>query len=283
MRQIILYIILGVIVPGIAVGESAPPPSRVVSLGPIITEMMYLLGADHQLIANTTYCVMPEDAKKKEKIGSMIQMNVEKIVSLKPDLVLASPLAKDKQLIMLEKLGIRVIRFVNPKTFSEMCDMTLTMGEMLGKTENARIVVEMARKDVDAILLITGSLPKRRVFMQIGIKPLKTANRETFINEYIEYAGGINIASDVKNGVYSREKVLEEDPDVILIATMGSSATAGEHEKNTWMRFTSIKAAKHHEVYVLDSETVCSPTVVTFVDTLREIAKILHPGVDVMQ
>lgn len=280
MKQIITYIILCMTVPGIAGGESVPTPSRVVSLGPIITEMMYLLGADHQLIANTTYCVVPEDAKKKQKIGSMIQMNVEKIVSLKPDLVLASPLAKDKQLSMLEKLGIRVVRFVNPKTFSEMCDLTLTLGEILGKTENARNVIGKARKDVDAVLMITRSLPKRRVFMQIGIKPLKTANRETFINEYIEYAGGINIARDVKDGVYSREKVLEENPDVILIATMGSSATAGEHEKKTWMGFTSLKAAMHHEVYVLDSETVCSPTVGTFVNTLREIAKILHPDVD---
>ncbi len=271
------------LIPGNVTGESLAHPERVVSLGPIITEMTYLLEADKQLIANTSYCVIPEDARHKDKIGSMIQMNVEKIVSLRPDLVLASPLSKDKQLKMLENLGIRVKRFVNPRTFSEICEMTMTLGNILGKTENARIVIDKVKKDVDAILSVTRAQPKKRVFMQIGIKPLHTATRETFVNEYIEYAGGINIASQAKTGVYSREKVLQENPDVILIATMGSSKAAGEHEKTSWMKYQSIKAARNNEIYVLDPDMICSPTAVTFAKALKEIARILHPEISALK
>ncbi len=268
------------LLPVLAWGESLSYPQRVVSLGPIITEMIYLLKADKQLIADTSYCIVPEDAKNKEKIGSMIEMNVEKIVGMRPDLVLASPLSKKKQLSMLENLGVRVKRMENPKTFSEMCQLTMTMGEILGKVENARLVIDDAKKNVDAILSVTRNLPKKRVFMQIGVKPLHTASRDTFLNEYIEYAGGINIASLEKTGVYSREKVLKDNPDVIFITTMGSAETLGEQEKETWMRYPSLKAARDKEIHILDSYLVCSPTVDKFATTVKKIAQILHPEID---
>lgn len=281
MKPILQSIIaFAFLLPALAWGESLTTPQRIVSLGPIITEMIYLLKADQQLIANTNYCIAPEDAKNKEKIGSMIEMNVEKIVSMQPDLVLASPLSKKKQLSMLENLGVRVRRMENPKTFSEMCQLTMTMGEILGKVENARLVIDDAKKNVDAILSVTRNLPKKRVFMQIGVKPLHTASRDTFLNEYIEYAGGINIASLEKTGVYSREKVLKDNPDVIFITTMGSAETLGEQEKETWMRYPSLKAARDKEIHILDSYLVCSPTVDKFATTVKKIAQILHPEID---
>ena len=270
-------ILLFSLLPGVCAGSVLPPPQRIVSLGPIITEMIYLLDADKQLIANTSYCIKPEDARNKEKIGSMIQMNVEKIISLRPDLILASPLSKAKQLAVLENMGVRVKRITNPKTFAEMCQLTLTMGELLGREEKARMIVDQAQKEVDAVLAITRNLPKKTVFMQIGVKPLHSATRDTFLNEYIEYAGGINIAAQEKTGVYSREKVLEGNPDVIFITTMGSSEALGEHEKETWMRYPTLKAAQKNEIHILNSYLVCSPTAGTFARGLREIARILHP------
>jgi len=260
-------------------GESHSLPERIVSLGPIITETIYLLGADKKLIANTTYCVVPPDAGLKEKIGTVTQMNVEKIISLKPDLVLANALTKQKQINTLKSLGIWVVKFENPKTFSEMCQMTLKLGKVLGKEERAKQIIEKTRKEVDAVIEETAKLPKKRVFFQIGIKPLHTSVKETFINEYIELAGGENIALNERSGVYSREKVLQENPDVIFIATMGSSRIAGENEKAGWMEFTSINASRNNEIYILDPDIICSPTPVSFVKALKEIAKKLHPDI----
>jgi len=252
-------------------------PQRVVSLSPIITETIYLLGAEDKLIADTTYCRVPEQAMQKEKIGSVTQMNVEKIIRLRPDLVIASALSREKQLQILDRESIKVKRTRNPKTFQQMCDMTLDLGRVLGKESNAIKIIEKAKTQVETIFEKTKLLSKPRVFIQIGMKPLHSANKEMFINEYIRYGGGINIAEDESSGIYSREKVIEQNPQVILIATMGTSKKAGELEKQRWMSFGSISAVKNKKIFVLDPETICSPTPVTFVNGLKSITALIHP------
>lgn len=258
--------------------ESHTYPKRVISLGPIITETIYLLNAQDTLIGNTTYCVAPEAARQLEKVGSLIQMNVEKVIRLNPDLVLASSFTKPRQIQMLEKFDIRVIKFENPKTFNEICEMTMEIGRILGREEVARNITTQAKKRVAAIQKQTAALKKKKVFFQIGIKPLHTPIRGTFVNEYVRFAGGINIAEDEKSEKYSREKVLQLNPDVILIAVMGSSKKAAEHEKKGWMRFKSIAASENNDIHILDPDIVCSPTPLTFVDALDIIVKKLHPS-----
>jgi iron complex transport system substrate-binding protein len=258
-----------------AFAEQAVP--RVISLSPIITETIYLLGAEESLIANTTYCNIPEAAKFKEKIGSVTQMNVEEIIQLMPDLVIASPLSRKKQLQILQQQSIKILRVPNPKTFSGMCDMAITIGKKLGKEKNARRIILAAQKQADIILQKTRGLKKPRIFLQIGLKPLHSANKDMFINEYIRYGGGINIAENESSGIYSREKVITQNPEVILIATMGTSKKAGELEKQRWMSFKSIDAVKNKRVHVLDPEMICSPTPKTFIKGLKSLVPIIHP------
>lgn len=262
-----------------AVGkEKNTYPKQVISLGPIITENIYLLGAQEKLIGNTTYCVVPEAAQHIEKVGTLIQMNVEKIIRLNPDLVLASSFTKPKQIQILEKFGISVIRFENPKTYDEICEMTMKIGRILGKEETARNITRKTREQVAMIQKQTAGLKKKKVFFQIGIKPLHAPIRGTFVNEYIRFAGGINITENETSEKYSREKVLQLNPDVILIAVMGSSKKAAEHEKQIWMRFKSITASEKNEIHILDPDIVCSPTPVTFVEALNIIVRKLHPS-----
>ncbi len=255
-------------------------PRRVISLSPIITETIYLVGAQDRLIANTTYCNSPPEAQLKDKIGTVTQMNIEKVIRLNPDLVIASALTQEKQLKVLESRFIPIFRAENPKTFEQMCDMTLAMGKRLGKAEQAHAIIEKTRKNAACINALTQHLEKPRVFMQIGLKPLYSANKDMFINEYIRYTGGRNIAENEASGIYSREKVLAQDPEIILIATMGSSKKAGEMEKQRWMAFKSISAIKSGRIYILDPELICSPTPVTFVKGIIEILPLIHPDAD---
>ncbi len=252
-------------------------PQRVVSLSPIITETIYLAGAQESLIADTSYCNTPDAARYKEKIGSVTQMNVEKIISLQPDLVIAGTLSREKQLNILEKYAIPILRIKNPKTFEQMCDMTLLIGKKLGKKSNADRIVQKAGQAAEHILAMTRGLKKPDVFIQIGLKPLHSANKDMFINEYIRYAGGINIAENESSGIFSREKVLARNPDIILIATMGSSRKAGRIEKQKWMRFKTMNAVKNKRIYVLDPEIICSPTPLTFIKGLNDILPMIHP------
>ena len=259
--------------------RTPPAPERIISLGQTITERIYLLGADRNLIADTVYCVQPEDAKYKEKVGTLLQANLEKIVALKPDLVIASNLARPKQLRKLKDLGIRVVRFSYPKNFSEMCRQFLELGELLGKEEKAKEIIDNTKKEVAAIRMKTGNLPKKRVFIQLGIKPLHAVTRESFMNDYIEFAGGENIALNEGRGAYSREKVLRENPEVIIISTMGSSeGETGKKEKESWMKYGSIAAVKNQNIYIVNPDKLCSPTPITFVEALTEIAEMIHPG-----
>jgi iron complex transport system substrate-binding protein len=265
---------------GMAEAAGSPLPKRVISLSPVITETIYLLNAQNLLIANTSYCNVPVAAQFKEKIGSVTQMNVEKIISMQPDIVIASSLSNGKQIKILHNQKIRVIKIKNPETFVQMCEITKQIGKVLGYEKNAETIIKKAVQEVEKIERKTAMLPKKTVFIQIGMKPLYSANKDSFINEYIKYGGGINIVENEKTGIYSREKVITQNPDIILIATMGTSKKAGKIEKQRWMNFKFLNAVINRQIYVLDPEFICSPTPVTFAKGLKDVAALIHPDLN---
>ena len=260
-------------------GELPPPEQRkLICLSPAITELLYLLDAQDQIIANTIYCNVPEASQSKVKVGTMTHANVEKIIYMRPDLVIVSPLSSKKQIRILEAQGIRILMKENPQSFEAMCRLTLEMGRVVGKGEAAAALVAQARKDVAVVEARTRNLPKKRVFIQIGLKPLKTVNKEMFINEYIKLAGGINIAENEPSWVYSRENVIKADPDIILVATMGSAKKARLEQQQRWKAFSALQASTKEQIFILDPDIICSPTPVSFARGLEAVAKIIHPG-----
>lgn len=249
-------------------------PKRIVSLAPSMTEELYLLRAEDNLVGNTTYCVTPPAARYKKKVGAITKIDLEKIVSLKPDLVLATSLTNPKTIQKLRDLGIEIRIFPAPKNFTSLCGQFLELGKAIGKEADAKEIIAAAEGKVAAIKARTAALIKPKVFIEIGAKPLFTANRDFFINDFVGLGGGMNIAEDSKIGTYSREEVLRQNADVILIVTMG---LAGEKEKEAWQKFKTLNAVKHDRIHVIDSRKICSPTPVTFVETLEEITMLLHP------
>jgi iron complex transport system substrate-binding protein len=253
--------------------QEAVRPERIISLGPAITQKLYLLGAGERLIANTVYCDKPDDAKKKTRIGNVTLVNIEKIVSLKPDLVIATGLSQPRQVKKLKDLGIRVVSFPDPHSFSMMCQEFIKLGELVGEKDKAIEIVKQAKHGVERIRRKTVDIQRTRVFVQIGAKPLFTVTKDSFVNDFIEIAGGENIAKHETSGIYSREKVIKEDPQVIVIATMG---IAGEKEKTAWRNHQTISAVANDAIYIIDSYKICSPTPPSFVETLEEFVEILH-------
>lgn len=250
-------------------------PKRIISLGPDITEELYLLGTEDKIAAVTTYCRRPLRAKEKVKVGTMMELNIEKAISLKPDLVLATGLTDLKAQEKLKTLGIKVVTFPLPRNFEAINEQLLTLGKLVGKEEISQDIVNKAKNRVNYIREKVSHRPKAKVFIQVGAKPLFTITKNYFVNDFIEFAGGINaVQSDI--GLYSREKVLSDNPDIIIIATMEIDA---EEEKNTWYTYKNLNAVKNKKVYIIDSYTLCSPTPLSFAQTLAEVAKILHPEV----
>ncbi len=252
-------------------------PKRIVSLGPINTENVYLLGAGDRLVGNTEYCVRPQAAREKLKVGSVLTFSVEKILSLRPDLVLATGFTQPLQMQQLEKLGLRVVRFPQPKSLDESCKQFMELGRLLGEEEVAKEVVAQVQQQVRRIRDQVASLPTVKVLLQIGSQPLHASTRESFTHDFIEIAGGINVLKDQDDGKTNYEKVLAKNPDVIIIAIMGSEAGVAAQEKKNWQRFTSIKAVQEKRIYTIDPNLACSPSPATFVQALRIISSYIHP------
>ena len=252
------------------------PAERIISLGPVLTEEIFLLGSADKLIGTTTYCQRPEAAKQKERVGSVQDINIEKIVSLRPDLVLATVLTDPRAKEKLRSLGVRVVDVPNAKDFDGICSVFRMLGKLLGKEAKADLIIADARDKVQDLKAALGGVKKVRVFIQVGVNPLVTIGKGAFINDLIESAGGVNIVTDSGYLQYSREKVLQSDPDVMLISSRGFD---GEREKKNWRRFRSLRAVVEDRVFILDEYLMCSPTPVSFVGTLKTIIEYLHPEI----
>lgn len=250
-------------------------PGRIVSLAPSLTKSLFILGAGDRVKGCTTYCVEPEEAKQKPKIGTLIKINVESIVALKPDLVLGMEFSDRKAVERLKSLGIRVELFTSSKNFENLCESFIRLGQLVGKESEAKEIVARSRKQIQVIRERVKSKKKLKIFWQLGAKPLFAATKGYFTNDYIVMANGINIAGEAENGIYSREEVLSGNPDVIIIISMGIPT---QEEVNIWKKYTTIEAVKSNRIYVIDADKYCSPTPGGFVEALEELVGFLYPG-----
>jgi len=248
-------------------------PRRIVSLVPNITEELFDLGVQDRIVGVTVYCRRPPEAQSKEQVGAVVEVNVEKILSLQPDLVIASPLTDHKQIQKLQDVGVRVEVVQAPRDFQALCDGFIELAHMVGKEQRAREIIKQAEAELAAIKGMAKELLKPRVFVQIGDKPLVAAGGDSFIDDFVAFAGGVNIAHEVKTSVYSREEVVRKNPDIIIIAKMGM---AGEREKAVWVKYKTIRAVQTDRIYTVDPYRFCSPTPLSFVEQVKKLVRLFH-------
>jgi cobalamin transport system substrate-binding protein len=198
------------------------PPRRIISLAPNLTEILFALGLGERVVGVTTFCTYPEEAKAKPKVGGFMDLNVEKVISLAPDLVIAATDGNNPSSVdLLEKAGIKVF-LVNPRDVAQAIETMETLGRVCGVEEEGKRLASELKRRVDFIREKVGSTKRARVFLQINNRPIMTVNRHTFHNDLIQLAGGINIFED-EVVTYPRvgiEDVLARNPEVILISSM---------------------------------------------------------------
>ncbi len=247
-------------------------PTRIVSLAPSLTKNVYFLEQQHKLVGCTSYCDTAV-ANGKEVVASAVKVNIEKVVSLKPDLVITTTMTNPETLDMLKKFNIRVETFPTAKSFDEICKQTIRLGQIIGAESNAKRIVTQSETKIKSLASSTRKDKSPTVFFQIGAKPLFTVIPGTFMNDYILLAGGKNIVSSTKTGSITREAVIASNPDVIFVVTMG---IVGEEEKKVWESYSTINAAKNKKVFIIDSNDSCTPTPVTFVKTLERVINLIY-------
>jgi len=245
---------------------------RIVSLAPSLTNMIYLLQAQEKLIGCTNYCL--EGVRDKVPVvANAIDVNVEKVLLLKPDLVLVTALTKPATVDAIKKLGIKVAMFPSAHSYKGICDQFIELGKYTGKQRLAMEIVKEQEARLARLKKQIPAGPKPKVFFEIGAKPLFTAIPNTFMNDFITYAGGINIATKVNTGSITRENVIIKNPDVIVIVTMGVIA---DEEKKTWEKYKSLSATQNNRIFSVDPYKSCGPNPVTFMDILEELINKMY-------
>jgi len=246
---------------------------RVISLAPSITENLYLIGAQDKIVGCTSFCTQAI-ADGKEQIGSTVEVNIEKILMLKPDLVLAMLLTKPQDIETMRRLGIKVEVIPTPKNFNEICNQTIQIAKLTGNENAANEIVRKTKNEVDSLKLKCRKQPEKlKIFFQLGANPIFTVLENTFINDFILLCNGENIANGLTKGSLTRESVLMKNPDIIIVATMGGF---GVEEKKIWESYKGLNAAKNHKIFLIDSETSCSPTPENFVKAFADVVKFIN-------
>ncbi len=240
---------------------------RIVSLVPSLTQNIVYLDAEAFLVGKTSYC---KTSQSIPVVATAIDVNVEKVLALKPDLVLTSSLTKPETIAALKRMGVKVESYPSPHSYAELCSQFLQLGKRIGKPHRAKKVLAEANARVNKVR--NRPQKSRKIFFQLGANPIFSVIDGTFMSDYIAFAGAKNAFTGLKSGVVAREAVLAKNPDVIFIATMGG---IGEQEQKNWQKYARLSAVRSKKIFLIDSERACLPTPVTFAETLEIIANCL--------
>ena len=252
-------------------------PVRIITLAPSITEIIYDLGQEKRLVGVTRYSTYPSEAEALPRIGSYVRPDIEKIIALKPDLCLATKDGNPKHIVdKITSLGIPVY-VINPRNLKQIMDTITRLGFLLHSEQAAaELVADMEKRIGQVQSQVKKGLHKPRVFFQIDAEPLFSAGTNTFINELIELAGGINTAAgEVSYPRYSWEDIIVLQPEIVLISSM-AGGLAPEYLLKSWKRWSLLSAVKNEQIFVVDAELFDRPTP-RLVDGLEVIAAIIHP------
>lgn len=240
---------------------------------PSVTEIIYLVGGEGQLLANTTFCDYPQEARRKPKVGDFAQPDLERIVALRPRLVVLS--LPTHQLIRekLTELGVPTY-CSQPRTVEGILAEIDSVGRLLGRPGVAARVVDSLRRVLDSF---TTPPARPAVYVEISMAPLMTAGGSSFLSALIARAGGRNVFADIDQEypLIAPEQVVVADPEVMLVLHPGRPDDVAAR-----VGWSGIRAVRNGRIYTgLDEDLLVrpGPRVVTGIALLRELLQPTGP------
>jgi len=255
------------------------PPQRIVSLDPSITEILFALGLNNEMVGVTDYCDYPEQARTTPKVGGYINPNIEAIALLEPDLVVTTLKTNTPRLIQqLEDFGITVF-VLDPKKIEDIFENISALAKLTYREERAREIVGALKERLQEIKRKVAGISRPGVFLEVGVNPLISVGPGSFAHDLIEIAGGRNVTgqSSSRYRRYTLEEILLADPEVIIICSMTSN-DPGLAQKRWWKRWANISAVRNGQIYVIESNLLTRPGP-RIIEGLMEIAKTIHPEI----
>lgn len=262
--------------------DLSTPSQRIISLAPGITETLFAVGAGGQVVGRDMFSDYPSEAAALADVGGGFgELNSEVIVSLQPDLVLASVLTPPEQLQALETLGLQVFVLDNPRSLDELYAQMLQVGQMTGRAgEAAAQVGALQAREAAIDEKLAGVTERPLVFYELDSTDLNapwTAGPGSYFDALIQQAGGVNAGSSLVGewAQISLEQLLVQDPDLILL---GSALYGGVTVESVLARpgWSEMSAIKNGQVFVFDDNLVSRPGP-RLVDGLEALAKQIHP------
>ncbi|MGZ0086181.1 ABC transporter substrate-binding protein [Caldibacillus thermoamylovorans] len=254
-------------------------PKTIVSLIPSNTEIAYALGLGDKIVGVSDFDNYPEDVKTKTKIGGM-EFNVEKIISLKPDLVLAHASSAHNSrdgLKQLKDAGITVLVVNDAKSFADVYASIELIGKATGTVDKAKQVIEGMKEKLSQIEEKAKQIPadkRANVWVEVSPPPqLYTAGKGTFMDEMLQVIAAKNVAGDLEGWpMVTEEKAVAYKPDVIITTYGGAKQVL---ERAAWK---DVPAVKNKRVYDVNTDLVSRPGP-RLAEGVEELAKAIYPDV----
>ncbi len=255
-------------------------PQRIISLAPSNTEILFALDLADRVVAVTDFDDYPPEAKEKPSIGGFSTPNIEEIVALSPDLILATSIHEERIIPQLEAKGMTVFA-LDPQNLDEVLEAITLVGEITGQEEEASRLAAEIQDRIETVTDRTDGLPQNqrpRIFYIVWHNPLMSAGTGTFQDDLIRKAGGTNIARDLAGwATISLERVIEANPEVMIA---GVSHGTGENLNfqfiTTEPRLRNTDARRNNRLYGIDGNLTSRPGP-RIVDGLEKFAQFIHP------
>lgn len=258
------------------------PAQKIISLAPSNTELLFAVGAGSQVIAREEFSNYPQEAQALPSVGgSMGKYDTEKMVSLQPDLVLASPLTAPETLQALKDLGFTLVVVPNPTTLEDMYANIELVGKITGHENEAQeLVASLKDRQQKILAVVAKASSKPKVFYELDASqdPAKpwTSGPGTFIDQLITLAGGVNVGASLQGewAQISLEELLVQNPDVILLGDANWGVTPESVAQRTgWEKLDAVKNGK---VFPINDDLISRPGP-RQIDGLAELVRLLHP------
>jgi iron complex transport system substrate-binding protein len=258
------------------------PPQRIISLAPNVTEILFALGLDKQIIGVTRFCNFPEQAQTKNKIGGMVDPDLEKIIDLRPDLIIAfrgNPLRLVHRLIDLDQ---PVFVLEEGTNLESVFDLIHKIGQITRKEKAAERLIAPLREKFHRIKTSLEIVEHRpRVFINLYGRGLWTCGNKCFLNDLVMKAKGKNIAGEIPRAWfnYNREELIHQNPEYIIVISKSHSDFLKNKE---WFaneaHLEGIQAVQKGNLYFLNEDLITRPGPRLF-HAFDQLARILHPSI----
>jgi iron complex transport system substrate-binding protein len=254
-------------------------PTRVISLAPSVTEMLFAIGLDREIIAVTPFCDYPPAAVQRPKIG-YANPGLESIVAFDPDLVIApAEFLRSDLLGKLEQLKIPTL-VLSAQSLEDIEKHLQLFGRVFNRSSEADAVIRAMQQRIETAISRARQSRPVRVLYVLNSQPLITVGPGSYIHELLERAGAVNIAASA-TAPYPRigmDTVLKGDPEILLFP-VGKTETVPAADREAWKRWTDITAVRTGRLHVIPSDVINRPGP-RIVDALDALVAIFHPSPD---